>query len=201
MRPSPEGGAPSIFLIGYRGSGKSSAGRALAQALGRPFHDTDVMAEAAAGKGIARVFAEDGEPAFRALERAAIDELARRARAGERFVAATGGGIVLSGRNVDALRASGLVVWLTASARVLEARITSDPATAATRPALHGRSSAAEVEAVLGEREPLYRAAAHVEVSSEDAAVDAIVGRILSVIAAAGVVLERTAGAPPRPGR
>jgi shikimate kinase len=158
--------------------------------MGSPFHDTDEMVELSAGKSIARIFSEDGEPAFRVLESAAVAALARRARAGERFVAATGGGIVTSAANVALIRASGLVVWLSAPAGVLRERIGSDPASAARRPALRGASSRDEVEALLAEREPLYRAAAHEEV--------AVAG--LSVEEAAGRILQASAGFQSAPG-
>jgi shikimate kinase len=152
--------------VGYRGSGKTSVGRELARALGCGFADTDRLVEEEAGKSIARLFAEDGEAAFRARESAALDAVLRRARAGERLVVATGGGVVLAARNTAAMREAGTVVWLSAPAVVLGARIAADPGSASSRPALRGATATGEVEAVLKEREPLYRAAAHLEVST-----------------------------------
>jgi shikimate kinase len=147
--------------------------------MGRPFHDTDQMVEARAGRNIARIFAEDGEPAFRAMESSALDELAERSRAGELFVAATGGGVVVAPRNVAVLRDAGLVVWLSAPVDHLRERIDSDPASAASRPSLRGVSARDEVEVILGEREPLYRAAAHREVAVQGASIEEIVAQIL----------------------
>ena len=64
--------------MGFMGTGKSEVGRRLAKRLGRAFVDTDRLVEERAGKRIATIFAEDGEPAFRSLERAAVAEAAGR---------------------------------------------------------------------------------------------------------------------------
>ena len=167
MDPSGEHNVPSIFLIGYRGSGKSSVGAALAEMLGFQFHDTDLLIESRTGKTISQYFAEAGEPAFRSLESEVLESLVERARAGEKMVIATGGGIVLSSRNIARLRSAGHVVWLVASVKTLEERISKDPASSGKRPPLQGRSSVEEVGKVLSERGLLYRTAAHSEVSVE----------------------------------
>lgn len=158
--------APSVFLVGCRGSGKSSVGRCLAGDLECGFADTDRMVESLTGTTIAKYFAEAGEPAFRDRESEALQTVIHRAAAGERLVVATGGGIVLRRANVAAMRASGVVVWLSVPAPVLRRRIDEDPATASTRPSLTGGSSAGEVEKVLAEREPLYRGAADLELDA-----------------------------------
>lgn len=77
-----------VVLVGPPGSGKSTVGAALAEMLGLPLHDTDAAIEAAQGRTIADVFVEDGEPAFRTLERAEV----ARALAQEHGVLALGGG-------------------------------------------------------------------------------------------------------------
>ncbi|MBI4600626.1 MAG: shikimate kinase [Planctomycetes bacterium] len=169
--------------MGYRGSGKSSVGRLLADRLGWGFRDTDRIVEELAGKTIARCFAEDGEPAFRDLESDALRRVAAHAGGGERLVVATGGGIVLREENVALLRRTGAVVWLTASPAVLGERIGADRASAASRPALApGGSSAGEVERVLRAREPLYRSAAHVEVSAEGRSPEGVLEAILLLL-------------------
>ena len=169
----------SVFLIGYRGSGKSSVGRLLAEKLGCAFSDTDRMVEEAIGSSISEYFRQAGEPAFRARESEALAEIAGAAAAGSRRVAATGGGIVLNLANIEAMRRAGVVVWLVASAATLRQRILADAASAASRPALQGSSSADEVEAVLRQREPLYRAAADFEVLTEGRGAEEIAGEIL----------------------
>lgn len=149
IRALLRGDALNLILIGMPGSGKSSVGRALAQAMGRPFIDCDAEIERRAGKPIPRIFAEDGESAFRALEAAVIADVGREKGA----VIATGGGAVLREDNVRTLRQNGVVLLLE---RALE------------RLAMDGRPLSASREAlqVMWEaREPHYRAAA-------DAAID-----------------------------
>jgi shikimate kinase len=80
-----------IFLIGYRGTGKSTVARLLAAKLGFEAIDADHELERRAGKTIRRIFAEDGEPRFRDLESTQLAEFGQR----ENVVIATGGGVVL----------------------------------------------------------------------------------------------------------
>src|SRR3954447_21902345 len=98
-----------LFLIGYRGSGKSTVGRLLAERLGWAFVDADEELEIRAGRSIADIFTTDGEPAFRALESAVLRELASR----DRHVIACGGGVVLRDDHRRLLRTGGHCVWLT----------------------------------------------------------------------------------------
>ena len=155
--------AARLFLIGARGTGKSTVARLLAAALGWDCVDADAELEARCGQSIRAVFAEEGEAGFRDREEAVLAELCRR----ERVVVATGGGVVLRPANRERLR-SGKVIWLTADADTLCRRLALDPVTAERRPALAGGAAAhdpAEVALVLRQREPLYRDCA-------DAAVD-----------------------------
>ena len=77
----------AVVLTGFMGTGKSEVGRRLAKRLGRAFVDTDELVETRAGKPVAAIFADDGEPRFRALERAAVarrDGARRRGRRARR---------------------------------------------------------------------------------------------------------------------
>src|SRR5207247_5937643 len=94
--------------------------RRCAMALGRPFVDTDELVEASAGATVDEIFARDGEPAFRALERDAIADVAASPAA---LVIACGGGAVLDGENRRRLRAAGCVVWLRAAPGELAGRV------------------------------------------------------------------------------
>ena len=149
----------NITLIGYRGSGKTTIGKLLAQKLWMDFVDTDALLAQRAGQSIKEIFATQGEAAFRDLEAAVVTDAAAR----DNLVIATGGGVVLREANVAALKKSGKVIYLYAPAETLLERIGADPATAATRPALTAAGGTlAEIRAVLTVREPLYQAAADV---------------------------------------
>ena len=97
-----------IFLVGLSGSGKSAVATLLAKALGSQSLDADAEIERRAGKPIARIFNQDGEAAFRKLERSVVLELAARSGA----VIALGGGAVLDPDVRARLLDAGLLVWL-----------------------------------------------------------------------------------------
>jgi len=150
-----------VFLIGYRGTGKTTVGRLLAERLGWEFVDADVLLEARAGRSIRQIFAEEGEAAFRAREAELLTELCGR----QRHVIATGGGVVLHPENRRSLTAAGHVVWLIAQAPTLWQRLQQDAATAQRRPDLTVGGQA-EVEELLRVREPLYAECAHFSVDT-----------------------------------
>lgn len=164
-----------LYLIGYRGTGKSTVGRILAGRVGRPFVDLDERIEAAAGMTIADIFAAEGEPGFRDRESAAL----LAASAEMPSVIATGGGAILRAENRERLRRSGRVAWLTAPADDLWARIQADTTTAARRPTLAG-GGLAEVTKLLAVREPLYRAVADFVAETAGLSPDAVADAILA---------------------
>jgi shikimate kinase len=150
-----------VFLIGYRGSGKTTVARILGQRLGWKWKDADEFLEAVHGRTIVRIFAEEGEAGFRSRETAVLEELCRL----REHVVATGGGVVLDAANRQRLREAGLAIWLTADIDTLAQRLEQDIAQGARRPALTvgGR---AEIEELLKVREPLYRACADLRVET-----------------------------------
>jgi shikimate kinase len=152
-----------VFLIGYRGTGKSAVAPLLAARLGFDWVDADEEIERRAGKRIAAIFAEDGEPAFRDGESRVVAELAAR----ERTVVALGGGAVLREENRRVIVSAGHVVWLTATVDAILARIASDESTSSRRPNLTTVGGRAEVEMLLAERTPLYRECATLIVDTE----------------------------------
>jgi shikimate kinase/3-dehydroquinate synthase len=179
-RDAPDGAnvrsssAPAnITLIGFMGTGKTEVAKCLAARLGRPMIDTDAVVEDRAGRTIARIFAEDGEAAFRALEAAAVAE----AGAGRGAVIATGGGVPLRAENMRHLRRHGLVVALTASPETILARVGGG----AGRPLLGG-DPAASVRRLLAERDAAYRDADLVLDTSE-LSTDEVADRVLAFAA------------------
>ncbi len=168
----------NVILIGYRGCGKSSVGRTLAARLDWRVVDTDERLEAAAGRVIRDIFAQDGEPAFRHLETEVIQTVVRDSQQ----VISVGGGAVLSEQNRNALRDAGLCIWLTAPPEELLRRMQSDPHSAATRPALSDRSELDEVRHLLKERQPLYAELAQHVVQTAGRAVAQVIDDILAIL-------------------
>jgi shikimate kinase len=165
----------NLVLIGYRATGKTTLAQGLAARLGWDWIDADVEIERRAGKTIARIFAEDGEPAFRDLEAEIIADLCRQ----ERLVLAAGGGAVLREESRRAMRQSGHVVWLTAAPPTILARMTADATTADRRPSLTNHPPLEEIVQVLGRREPVYRETAHQIVDTDGKGPEELVEEIL----------------------
>lgn len=159
----------NIVLIGMPGSGKTSVGKLLAEALGMTFLDLDQAVEESAGKSIPAIFAGEGEEVFRRRETAC----ARQAAARTGLVVATGGGIVLRQENMEALSATGTVIFLD---RSVEEICGSD---------LSGRPLIGKdlnrVQALYDQRIGLYRRYARITVGSHDAP-EQVAREILSLL-------------------
>lgn len=144
-----------VVLLGYRGSGKTSVGRALAERLWSSFVDTDELIVKTAGSSIREIFESIGESGFRELETRAL----REALASENEVVAIGGGAVLRQENRAMLKADTRKrVYLRCDPEELLRRIEADERTATNRPPLTSLGGGIEeVKRLLSEREPLYR--------------------------------------------
>lgn len=153
----------SIVLIGYRCSGKSAAGRRLAEAWGLPFVDTDALVETRAGISIYQIFKTQGEAEFRRLERDVLMSLPTD----RPQIVAAGGGIVASPLNCERLRELGDVVFLHASPDVTRKRMRRREREDGPSPSLTGRNWKDEVEDVLAQRLPLYRSAMDIELNAD----------------------------------
>ncbi|MEI6655500.1 MAG: shikimate kinase [Verrucomicrobiota bacterium] len=150
----------NIVLIGFMGCGKSTVGRELHRLLGYPLVDMDAILEERADKPITRIFAEDGESAFRDMESRLLEELAQSPESGH--IIATGGGVVSRPENRAWLQRLGYVVWLCAPAVVILNRTRNN----AERPLLHSADPADRIKNLLAEREPWYRESAHLTVDT-----------------------------------
>ena len=98
----------NIVLTGMPGSGKSTVGKLIAEKLGRPFIDTDRLAEEKAGCKIAELFQKKGEETFRKLESEVVKEVSKKTGS----VIATGGGVPLRKENIRALKENGRIYFL-----------------------------------------------------------------------------------------
>ena len=141
----------NLVLIGMPGVGKTRVGMRLAERLHRPFFDSDRVIAERIQMPIADYFAKNGEEAFRAIETEALKELAQESGA----VIATGGGAVLNGQNVRALRQNGLLLFLD--------RPTDELKVSADRPLSSDREA---VRRLYAQRLPLYLAAADLHIHS-----------------------------------
>lgn len=164
-----------IFLIGYRGSGKSTVGRLLAAKLGWHFTDADDEIEARVGRTIAEIFAQEGESGFRRRETAIMIELANR----QHSVIACGGGVILEAINRELLHRAGTCIWLRCDVPTILDRIRSDEGST-RRPALTDLPLESEVAQLLAEREPHYRSSAQLTIDTIGQSPEAVVSAILS---------------------
>jgi shikimate kinase len=171
-------GVPVVVLIGPPGAGKSAVGPLLAGRLGVPFADTDADVGAAAGKPPGDIFIEDGEDAFRELERAAVTR-ALGAQGGLRTrggVLALGSGAVADPGIQDLLR--GLpVVYLSAEFGTVARRIGLDKPRVVVPGNPRGR-----LRAMLAERDAIYARLAQVTVPTDDLDPDELADQIAAEI-------------------
>jgi shikimate kinase len=138
-----------IYLVGFMGSGKTTAGRLLADQLHWPFVDLDQTIEAGQGLSIRQIFEQSGEPFFRELEHAALTEASKS----EPGIIALGGGTFVQPANVDFIRErGGTTVWLDCPFEELLRRSEGIE----TRPLFR---DAASFRQLLEQRIPYYRLA------------------------------------------
>ena len=180
-----------VVLIGLPGSGKSVVGRRLAGRHAGSFIDLDERIESTAGRSIPEIFEDDGEAAFRALERKAITDLGPADPAPDvRRVIATGGGAVVDPRNRWALYRGRTTVWLDGRPEVLAQRLRRSPH---VRPLVSGRDPIGAIRDLAARRERFYAAATihQVGVAEVHGVVDAVDDRIAGAAAGRGTTLLR----------
>ncbi len=139
----------NLYLVGFMGTGKSTVGRQVAHRLGFRLFDSDQEIEEQQGRTIAEIFAQEGEPAFRALERAFVET----GHPAERAVVACGGGLVVQPGLADELRRRGVVICLHASLATVLDRTSRHR----HRPLLNVEDPAERIRTLYAAREPVYR--------------------------------------------
>ncbi|MBL8862618.1 MAG: helix-turn-helix domain-containing protein [Planctomycetes bacterium] len=168
-----------IALVGLRGAGKSTLGRALALRLEAPFVELDERVEALAGAPLGEVFALHGEEGYHRLEAEALEAVLRE---GGRLVLAVGGSLVTRPATFERLRRACRTVWLRASPDEHFERVLAQ---GDRRPMADRPRARAELEALLRQREPLY-AACDLVVDTSGCAVAASLQRLEQVVAPDG---------------
>ena len=166
----------NLYLIGYRGVGKSTLAPLLAGKCGWSVVEMDDLIQAKEKATIAEIFADQGEAGFRDLETRMLREVAGQTNQ----VISTGGGIVLREDNRYLMRASGTVVWLQASADVIYQRLTNNTKQGSQRPALTTLPLQEEITKLVNERSVLYAATSHFSVDTESHKLNEVVGIILN---------------------
>ncbi len=157
-----------LALTGYMGCGKSTVGRIVADALGCPFIDIDEAIEKEAGRTIADIFAEDGEPAFRQMELKALKSALGKYQSNTAVIA-LGGGTVTIPEAVRLLQNQTLCIWLQAPADELESRVAGSGRPLADK----------DFRARLVSREPLYAAASHLPIDTTGLSPEEIADEII----------------------
>lgn len=157
-----------LALTGYMGSGKSTVGSIVADALGSPFTDLDEAIEKTAGCTVADIFAKDGEQAFRQIELKTLKATLAKYQSGTAVIA-LGGGIVTIPEAVKLLQDKTLCIWLQAPVDELESRVAGSGRPLADK----------DFRTRLVSREPLYAAAAHVTIDTTGLSPEEIADEII----------------------
>ena len=165
----------SIALIGFMGTGKTAVGKALAERLDKEFVELDSLIEQKAGKTIPEIFNQDGEVTFRELEIEVTREVAER----KNTVIACGGGVVLNEINIERLRKECIIVYLTASPRVILKRTLSNEN---ERPLLEVSNKAQRIQELLRFRKPFYERAADIKIDTSKLDISSAVEQIIKKV-------------------
>ncbi len=162
----------NIVLVGFMGTGKTSVGMKLAEALGMNFIDTDDIIEEDCHKSISDIFAHEGEEYFRDLESAVVDKVCKLSG----YVIATGGGIVKREINIKKLKSTGMMFCLSASPEVILQRTSGYN----HRPLLQVEDPISHIRKLLNEREQFY-ACADYTIDTSNIDIDQVVEKIISI--------------------
>jgi len=164
----------NIVLIGYRGTGKSTVGRKVAERLQIPFYDTDELVKKQTGKTISEIVEEKGWESFRREEK----EVIRRLSTIRKSVIATGGGAVMDEENLNILKKEGVFIWLFADVRTIIGRMGSDKISGEQRPSLSDSDLYKETSDMLEMRMSIYRQLADFIVDTSKKDINEVVDQV-----------------------
>jgi len=142
-----------FFLIGFMGSGKTTAGRMLAESLRYSFADLDQLIEEREGMPITEIFARKGEDCFRKAETEVLDSLIGRGR----LVVACGGGTACFHDNMQKMKSAGLTLYLKVSPALLAKRLEAQHSTRPLVAGMQGDRLKNHIRKLLAGRESWYR--------------------------------------------
>ena len=161
----------NIFLIGFMGAGKSTIARTLMKTYNLRLIEMDEQIEAEQGMKIPEIFKEKGEEYFRQLETALLVDLQSQ----ESMVVSCGGGVPMRDCNVEAMKKSGKVIYLSAKPETIYERVHDSH----NRPLLEGNMNVSYIEELLNKRRPKYEAAADVVVFTDGKSIQEICREII----------------------
>ena len=167
----------NIYLVGFMGTGKSVVGRELAKKSKRQFIDLDELIELKEERRICDIFAKDGEPYFRRIEKKVLKEVSRE----RKFIVSCGGGIVIDKENIRLMKKTGLIICLTATPEVIFKRVSGYK----HRPKLNLAQPKKQIEFLLKLRAPYY-AKADKTIDTSKITIKEVVDKILRIISARG---------------
>lgn len=170
----------NICLVGFMGTGKSTAGNLVAQQLGKQYIETDALIEQKAGKSIPEIFSEDGEIRFRELEIETIRDASSNVDM-MNTVFSLGGGAVLNQINIMYMRQSSVIICLEARPEIILERILQDGKE--TRPLLAKSDPLQEIKKLLVTRAPFYAAATNpnLVIDTSDREIDDVAAEIINM--------------------
>lgn len=165
----------NICLIGYMGSGKTTAGRLAADMLAYDFDDTDEIIIRREGRTIPEIFEKNGEAYFRGLETGTLKELCESGD--ENVLLSTGGGLPVRTENRILLKRFGTVIYLRASAETLYERVKEDRG----RPLLETEDKFGKIREMLDFRGPIYEEAADHIIDTDDLDLSHVAKEIVNI--------------------
>lgn len=165
----------NIFLIGPMGAGKSTIGRTLAKELKLDFYDSDEVIEERTGADISWIYDVEGEEGYRRREQKVIEELTQKTN----IVLATGGGVIMTPENRNALAGRGTVIYLKTSLQQQFERTKRD---STKRPMLQTKDLEQRLERLREECEPLYEELSDVSFDTDRLTVKAVALHIIKYI-------------------
>jgi shikimate kinase len=163
----------NIYLVGFMGTGKTEVGKELAKKKKLQFVDLDELIELKQKRAISDIFAKDGEPYFRKVEKRVLKEVSKE----KKFVVACGGGIVLDKDNIKIMKDAGLIICLTASPAVILERTSAYR----HRPLLNVSNPRKQIELLLKFRAPYY-AQADKTIDTSRISIREVVDKIIKLI-------------------
>ncbi len=164
----------NIYLVGFMGTGKSAVGRCLARQLRSKFVDLDAIIEKRQKRKIVDIFAQNGEAAFRVMERKALLDIARK----KNLVVACGGGIVLNPQNIRLMKKTGKMICLSARAGTILERTSRHK----HRPLLNVKDKLKRIKEILARRRTLY-AQAHTSIDTTHLSIKEVAKKVLEYLA------------------